>query len=154
MACVACGTPASARASFCGSCGQPLPARPTCGSCAALLAPDALFCHRCGLRCMEAREAAAYETAETVRLRDPGSLSPGETHVGDTVETRAMAEPRELQPDSAATTVAAKPTQIEEAVTVAIDRSHPRSDNEHNCTSCKVAIVPGGRFCRSCGAEI
>lgn len=79
--CTSCGSQVEKSASFCTSCGRPMPAaahpssavtvtRPVCSSCGAQADPGSLFCTECGKR-LDADPAPAVEAAPAVAAAAP-----------------------------------------------------------------------------------
>jgi membrane protease subunit (stomatin/prohibitin family) len=48
--CPKCNAAVAVGSNFCGSCGQPMPAKSPCPSCGNLLEPNAKFCGNCGTK--------------------------------------------------------------------------------------------------------
>ena len=74
--CTSCGNQVEESASFCTSCGKPMPAvaqpsaaitvtRPVCSSCGAQADPGSVFCTECGKR-LDAQPVPVDEAAPAV----------------------------------------------------------------------------------------
>ena len=119
--CTSCGNEVDESASFCTSCGKPMPAaahpsaavtvtRPVCSSCGAQADPDSLFCTECGKRL------------------DPEPM-----------------EDAEAVPDATAAHDIALAAPLKSEIVVATVPANPF------CTSCGAKLEPGMGFCTNCG---
>jgi rRNA maturation endonuclease Nob1 len=79
--CTSCGNQVEEPASFCTSCGKPMPAaahpsatvtvtRPVCSSCGAQADPDSVFCTECGKR-LDAQPASVAEVTHDIAAAAP-----------------------------------------------------------------------------------
>ena len=113
-------------ASFCTSCGQPMPAgaqrsaavtatRPVCASCGAQADPDSVFCTECGKRL----------------VTQPAPIAA-------------------VGPASDVAGVRAKTTVVQPTAETAAPTASPNPF----CTSCGIRLEPGTGFCTNCGQPV
>jgi len=126
--CIACGNQVEESASFCTSCGKPMPAaahlatavsvaRPVCSACGAQGDPGSAFCTECGKR-LDVEPAPVEETASAAAA----AVTP---------MTKGAPVVSAVDTPQAATPAATLPTAL--------------------CTNCGSKLEPANEFCTGCG---